>query len=176
MFVSVKAIKKNWSIRTIKFRKLSPKVVWSVSLSGIHPCTRSQQLTVNCSNILVKLFQIFLIIDQDKHHGYGVLRSVQEGWRFLSLWKEGQKHGRGIFLQSSGLFAQTLFSFDQLLDSDGLLFDQKANAIDGDEKRMFIGSVSTVVDSNAVNQLPQINLGKGKLMLMNDDRNGDLKA
>ena len=41
---------------------------------------------------------------------------------------------------------------------------------------MFIGSLSTVVDSNAVNQLPQINLGKGKLMLMNDDRNGDLKA
>ena len=133
-------------------------------------------MTVNCCIISVELFQIFLIIDQDKHHGYGVLRSVQEGWRFLSLWKEGQKHGRGIFVQSSGLFAQTLFSFDQLLDSDGLLFDQKSNDIDGDEKRMFIGSVSTVADSNAVNQLPQINLGKGKLMLMNDDRNGDLKA
>ena len=35
----------------------------------------------------------------DKRSGYGVLRNNLEGWRFLSLWKEDKKHGRGIFIR-----------------------------------------------------------------------------
>ena len=80
----------------------------------------------------------------DKRQGYGVLRSSVEGWRFLCLWKDDKKHGRGIFVCSKGLYCQTIFSFDQLLDQNGLLFDQQEDEMSGiEETRIFIGAIST---------------------------------
>lgn len=100
------------------------------------------------------------------------------------MWKDDKKHGRGIVVTSNGLYAQTIFSFDQLLDWEGLLFDQSVELNGVDETRIFIGGVSTSTpltpDVNpgdgSTPQSIDITLGKGKLMLIHDDRDGDKRS
>ena len=75
----------------------------------------------------------------DKRSGYGVLRNNLEGWRFLTLWKEDKKHGRGIFVNSNDLYVQCLFSFGQMID-EGLVYHEHP---DTEEVRIFIGAIAT---------------------------------
>jgi len=80
---------------------------------------------------------------------------------------------------STGLYAQTIFSFDQLLDTDGLLFDRSVGLNGIDEVRIFIGSISTTAPSGTdcpTTPSSDINLGRGRLLLIHDDRDGDRRA
>ncbi|CAG5112880.1 Oidioi.mRNA.OKI2018_I69.chr2.g7047.t1.cds [Oikopleura dioica] len=115
----------------------------------------------------------------DKRNGYGVLRSRLQGWRFLCLWKDDKKHGRGVFVSSSNVFTQSMFSFDQIIDKEGLVYANLTNISGIEEDRFFIGAVTsslpvTVVDDSI--QPEDVTLVKGKLSVLHDSKDCDKLA
>ena len=84
----------------------------------------------------------------DKRSGYGVLRNNLEGWRFLSLWKEDKKHGRGIFIrfvsEIRSMVVYVSFSDEQFLpklslDWDKVLTNRFLHRISG--CRLYLGKI-----------------------------------
>ena len=115
----------------------------------------------------------------DRRNGYGVLRSRLQGWRFLCLWKDDKKHGRGVFVSSSNVLTQTMFSFDQIIDKEGLVYANLTNISGIEEDRFFIGAISsslpvTVVDDCV--QPEEVTLVNGKLSVLHDSKDCDKLA
>ena len=73
-----------------------------------------------------------------------MLRNNAEGWRFLTMWKEDKKHGRGVFVNACGLFVQCLFSFDQML-GEGLIYHENEMG----ESRVYVGNLATHMAENS---------------------------
>ena len=69
---------------------------------------------------------------------------------------------------SDDLYVQCLFSFGQMID-DGLVYHEHK---DTDEVRIYIGAITTINGDQG--ELPQVEFGgKGKLIIMNDNPDGE---
>lgn len=117
--------------------------------------------------------------EDNKRNGYGVLRSRLQGWRFLCLWKDDKKHGRGVFVSSDSIFTQSMFSFDQIIDKEGLVYVNLTNINGIEEDRFFVGSITSSQAVTVVDDMIQpeaVTLVKGKLSILHDSRDADKLA